>query len=318
MMTAQLNEVDRVTITTLEDNYIDLLTMDHNEVVARAMPLKGTEFSNSIIAEHGFSSVVTTFKDGEQKSVLFDFGLSEDVAARNVEAVNCDLSHVQIAALSHGHMDHFGGMKALAEKLGKKGLDLVLHPQAFQKCRFVEPIPGVKITLPVLTREYVEDAGFSINETAEPTLLLDGDVLFLGQIPRNTDFEKGAPMFCEKDGEDVLDPLEDDTSLVVNVKGRGLVVLSGCAHSGIVNTVQHAVSTTGVKDIHAVMGGFHLSGPAGEPLIEPTVNAIKDMAPDYVIPTHCTGRTASMAFERAMPKAFILNMAGTTLTFNGA
>ncbi len=317
-MAAQLNEVDRVVITTLEDNYIDLLSMDNNEVVTRAMPLKGTEFSNSIIAEHGFSAVVTTFKDGEQKSVLFDFGLSEDVAARNVEATNCDLSNVRVAALSHGHMDHFGGMKAMAEKLGKKDMDLVLHPQAFQTCRFVEPIPGVKITLPVLTRELVEDAGFTIKETVEPMPLVDGDVLFLGQIPRNTDFEKGSPMFHEIDGQDALDPLEDDTCLVVNLKGRGLVVLSGCAHSGIVNTVQHAIDTTGVKDVHVVMGGFHLSGPAGAPLIEPTVNAIQDMGPDYVVPTHCTGRNAAQAFEQEMPEAFILNMAGTTLTFNGA
>lgn len=316
-MAAILNEVDRVVITTLEDNYIDLLSTDNNEVIARAMPLKGTEFSNSVLAEHGFSALASTFNSGVQKSVVFDFGLSEDVAARNADAVNADFSKVQATALSHGHMDHFGGIKAISEKIGQKGLDLVLHPEAFQECRFVEPFPGVKITLPVLTRELVEDAGFNLVETVDPKPLLDGDVLFLGQVPRTTDFEKGSPMFCVKDGKDVHDILEDDTALVFNVKGKGLVVLSGCAHSGIVNTVRYAQKATGVEKVHAVMGGFHLSGPAGEPLIEPTVKAIKEIAPEYVIPTHCTGRAAAMAFEKAMPQAFILNMAGTTLTFNG-
>lgn len=314
-MTVQLNEVDKVIITTLEDNYIDLLSMDNNEVITRAMPLKGTEFSNSILAEHGFSALVTTISNNTPRSVLFDFGLSEDVAARNVDAINCDLVNVEVVALSHGHMDHFGGMKAMAEKIGKKDLEIVLHPEAFQKSRYVMPFPELKITLPVLTREYVKDAGFTIVETKEPMPLLSGDVLFLGQIPRNTDFEKGSPMYYEKNGEELLDPIEDDTALVMNLKGKGLVILTGCAHSGIVNTVEHAIRTTGVSKVHVVMGGFHLSGPVFAPIVKPTVEAINSFAPDYVVPTHCTGAIASKAFEQKMPEAFIMNMAGTTLTF---
>ncbi len=315
-MAVQLNEVEKVTITTLEDNFVDLLSMDNSEVVNRAMPLKGTEISNSILAEHGFSAVVSTFTGDEKSTALFDFGFSEDVAARNAQAINCDLSEVQVAALSHGHMDHFGGMKAMAKLIGKDGMDLVLHPEAFQTCRFVMPIPDMKITLPVLTKDYVKDAGFNVVETTEPMLLLSGDVLFLSQIPRVTEFEQGSPMYHEKDGEDLLDPLEDDTALVMNLKGKGLVILSGCAHSGVVNTVKHAMDVTGVTDVHCVMGGFHLSGPAGAPLIDPTVQAMKEINPDYVVPTHCTGRDACMAFEKEMPQAFILNMAGTTLTFS--
>ncbi|MBI9076097.1 MAG: MBL fold metallo-hydrolase [Desulfatibacillum sp.] len=314
-MAVQLNEVDKVTITTLEDNYVDLLSMDNSEVVRRAMPLKGTVFSNSVLAEHGFASVVSTFRGEEKSTVLFDFGLSEDVAARNAEAVNCDLSEVQVAALSHGHMDHFGGMKAMAKLIGGQGVDLVLHPEAFQTSRFVMPIPDFKVTLPVLTRDYVRDAGFNVVETTGPMPLVSGDVLFLGQVPRVTDFEKGSPMYYEKNGESLLDPLEDDTALVMNLKGKGLVILTGCAHSGVVNTVKHAVDVTGVSKVHCVMGGFHLSGPAGAPLIDPTVAAIKAFGPDYVVPTHCTGRNASMAFEKEMPQAYITNMAGTILTF---
>ncbi len=101
----------------------------------------------------------------------------------------------------------------------------------------------------------------------------------------------------------------------MNLRGKGLVVLSGCAHSGIINTVRHAMAVTGVGKVHAVMGGFHLSGPAFEAAIGPTAEELRKIGPDFVIPCHCTGRKAIMQVEQAMPGQFILNMSGTTLTF---
>jgi len=101
----------------------------------------------------------------------------------------------------------------------------------------------------------------------------------------------------------------------MHLKDKGLVILSGCAHAGIVNTVQYAVKTTGIDRIHAVMGGFHLSGPFFEPLIDRTTLELQKMNPAYIIPTHCTGRKAIMEMEKQMPQQFILNMAGTKLTF---
>jgi 7,8-dihydropterin-6-yl-methyl-4-(beta-D-ribofuranosyl)aminobenzene 5'-phosphate synthase len=101
----------------------------------------------------------------------------------------------------------------------------------------------------------------------------------------------------------------------MNLGSKGLVVLTGCAHSGIVNTVEYAREITGVNKVHAVMGGFHLTGPAFEPIIDDTVKSIKQIGPDYVIPTHCTGRKAILAFEKAMPRQSLVNMSGTKLTF---
>ncbi len=89
----------------------------------------------------------------------------------------------------------------------------------------------------------------------------------MGEIPHSTDFEKGCPLpHCQKDGKEVWDAIEDDTSIVMNLKDKGLVILSGCAHAGIVNTVRYAMKVTGIDKIHAVMGGFHLSGPFFEPI----------------------------------------------------
>jgi 7,8-dihydropterin-6-yl-methyl-4-(beta-D-ribofuranosyl)aminobenzene 5'-phosphate synthase len=154
-------------------------------------------------------------------------------------------------------------------------------------------------------------------ETREPYPLLDGSLLFLGEIPRKTAFEKGMPRaHYEEDGQEKWDPIEEDTAVVANVNGKGLVVLSGCAHSGIINTVRYARELTGVDRVLAVMGGFHLTGPDFSDIIEPTTEALKDIGPDYVVPTHCTGRNAVMHIEKEMPDRFLLNMAGTRLTFS--
>lgn len=314
-MTA-LKPVEKVEIITLADNYVDLVSMDNNEHVTRAMPLKGLEFSNSILAEHGFSAMVRVTADGATHSIMMDFGLSPDASARNAAAMNLDLTQAESAVLSHGHLDHFGGIKAVGEAVGKK-LDLYVHPAAFKKARFIEPFPGLKVSMPVISRELIESAGFAIKATDKPAALADGQILFLGEIERLTEFEKGMPnaFYTTDDDEYLWDPITDDTAIAVNVAGKGLVVLSGCAHSGIVNTVKHAVKLTGVNKVHAVIGGFHLSGPAFAGTIDPTVAALGELDPDFVVPTHCTGRKAGLAFEKKFGEKFIVNMSGTTLTF---
>ena len=312
----ELNELDKLEIWTLEDNYVDLVSGDNSAIVTRAMPVKDMQVTNSILAEHGFSAIVTATTKEKSRTMLFDFGFSDDVVARNAAALGADLTKVEVAALSHGHMDHFGGLVQVAARIGKKGLGLVLHPAAFRRDRYLEPIEGIKIGLPALEKEKVEASGFKITQAKEPLLLLDGDVLFLGEIPRMTSFEKGLPYaFYEEKGQKVWDPTEDDTALVMNLGGKGLVVLSGCAHSGIINTVEYAREITGIDRLHVIMGGFHLTGPAFEPIIDDTVRALKQMGPEYVIPTHSTGRKAILAIEKAMPGQFLVNMSGTKLTF---
>ena len=131
-MTINLNAVDRLEILTLQDNYIDVAAMDSTEMVHRAMPLKDGQIKNSILAEHGFSALVSVSAGNVSRSVLFDFGFSEHGAAINADALNVDLSQVEALVLSHGHMDHFGGLLSLFEKVGNKKLDLFLHPTVFQ------------------------------------------------------------------------------------------------------------------------------------------------------------------------------------------
>ncbi len=311
----ELKEVDQVEILSLSDNYNDLVSMDSNEIVTRAVPVKDMEVKGSILAEHGFSAVIKTASGEETHELFFDFGLSDVAVPYNVNSLGVDISGVEAAVLSHGHMDHFGALVPIVEAIPTKPLPFYVHPSAFKENRFLK-IGDIRIKFPPADRAAWEKAGAEIIESRGPTLLADGTVLFLGEVERLTDFEKGMPTaYFEKDGEEHWDPIEEDSGIVVNVRGKGLVVLSGCSHSGIVNTVAYARKVTGVDRVHVIMGGFHLTGPAFEPIIGKTIEGLQAFDPDFVVPTHCTGRKATMAFEGAMPEEFILNMAGTRLTF---
>jgi 7,8-dihydropterin-6-yl-methyl-4-(beta-D-ribofuranosyl)aminobenzene 5'-phosphate synthase len=316
MSQTKLIAVNKVEILTLQDNYIDITTMDSNAMITRASPLKNGEISASILAEHGFSALVKTTTAGEEHTLLFDFGFSENGAAQNAATLGVGMTDVEAVALSHGHSDHTGGMEKLIAMIGKRDIPFVVHPSVFKSPRYLKYGEELKINFPKLTREMVKNAGLSVVEAEKPYTLLNNTVLFLGEIPKKTDFEKGLPMaHYQKDGKEIWDAIEDDTSIVMNLKDKGLIILSGCAHAGIVNTVNYAIDITGIEKVHVIMGGFHLGGPLFEPIISRTTEEIMKFHPAYVVPVHCTGRKAIMAMEKAMPDQFILNMAGTKLTF---
>lgn len=316
-MTTALKTVDRVEILTLQDNYIEITAMDSNAVVTRANPLKDGEIRASVLAEHGFSALVQTTLAHKTHTLLFDFGFSENGAAQNAETLGVDMTQVEAAALSHGHSDHTGGIEKLTAMIGKNNIPFFVHPAAFKSPRYLKFGEEIKIYFPKFTRERIQQTGLCLVEAAKPCSLLDDTIFFLGEIPRTTDFETGWPLpHRQQDGKEEWDAIEDDTSVIMNLKDKGLIILSGCAHAGIINTVHHAVKVTGIDKIHAVMGGFHLSGPFFEPIIDRTTQEFKKINPAYIIPTHCTGRKAIMEIEKQMPDQFILNMAGTKLTFS--
>jgi 7,8-dihydropterin-6-yl-methyl-4-(beta-D-ribofuranosyl)aminobenzene 5'-phosphate synthase len=138
-------------------------------------------------------------------------------------------------------------------------------------------------------------------------------VLITGEVARTTGFETGMP-FHEADFGAGWEPdplILDDQALIVHLRGAGLVVLTGCGHAGIVNIVRYAQRLTGVDRLHAVLGGFHLNGPLFAPIVLPTVDALADLAPDVVVPAHCTGWDAAHAIAGRLPDAFLQNSVGT-------
>jgi 7,8-dihydropterin-6-yl-methyl-4-(beta-D-ribofuranosyl)aminobenzene 5'-phosphate synthase len=313
----EINELDKVEILTLQDNFIDMTARDDSAVIHRGGLWEKGKDRKSLLAEHGFSALIRTTRGERTRTLLFDLGFSEIGAAYNARTLEIPMGEVEVVALSHGHGDHQGGLAKLLELIGRPGIELVVHPAAFKERRYTK-MRGAdfKAWHPLFTRQMVAQAGATVVEAKEPLPLLGGDVLFLGEIPRRTDFETGvAPAFYEVDGVEKRDAIEDDSSIVMHLRGKGLVVLSGCAHAGIVNTVLRAREATGIDKVHVIMGGFHLNGPAAEPIVGRTIEAFKAFDPAYIVPTHCTGRTPIQRMEAALPDRFVLNMAGTRLTF---
>jgi 7,8-dihydropterin-6-yl-methyl-4-(beta-D-ribofuranosyl)aminobenzene 5'-phosphate synthase len=210
-------------------------------------------------------------------------------------------------------------MHGVAHALGTAHLPLVIHPEGWTRRRL--SIPGREpLEIPTPSRQALEGAGFDIVEDREPSLLLDGALLMTGEVERTTEFERGFPGHeaC-RNGRWEPDPLvRDDQALVARIRGKGLVILTGCGHSGIVNVVRHVRRVAAGEPIHAIVGGFHLTGPAFEPIIEPTVDALAELGADYLVPTHCTGFRAVHALADRFGDAFVLNSVGTRLEFAAA
>ena len=309
-MASALREVDRVEITVLVDNYTDLLLLQSTDVVKRpALPQP-----NAFLAEHGFSCLIKTYVGREEHTFLMDAGISGTCLLHNADLLKVDLGQVEAIILSHGHSDHFWGLKKILPRV-KKGIPLYLHPEAFLKRRLNIPALGTK-SLPQLDEQELRQAGADPQKKGEDFLLEAGSLLALGKVERSTDFEKGFPLAeAEINGQWIKDPFPDDRGVAVQVKGKGLVVIGGCSHAGIVNTVKHALKAAQIGKLHAVLGGFHLTGPVFEPIIGPTILEIRKLKPDFVVPMHCTGWNAINRFAQEMPDQFVLNSVGTTYVF---
>jgi 7,8-dihydropterin-6-yl-methyl-4-(beta-D-ribofuranosyl)aminobenzene 5'-phosphate synthase len=257
---------------------------------------------------------------------MFDYGVEGEGVVKNMKLLEIDLGRLEAFALSHGHYDHWGSLLFILKghkARVKKGTRLYVGEEAFAR-RFVKP--AVRADRPGEAQEEAEDLGqldkgeierlgvVEIVEITKPTEVVPGAFL-TGNIERTTTYEKGFPRLLVKKGE-ALEPdlFPGEQALVFNVKGKGLVVVSSCAHAGIINTTRHAQKITGIAHVHAVLGGFHLSG-AQSALIKQTVADMKRIAPDYIVPMHCTGFEAITAFAKEMPEQFILNTVGTKYVF---
>jgi 7,8-dihydropterin-6-yl-methyl-4-(beta-D-ribofuranosyl)aminobenzene 5'-phosphate synthase len=327
-----LAPVDAVTLTTLVDNSTDLLLPDQGPVrrqgllAAAAAPRLATnvldtgETYDIPLAEHGFSMLVTVTRAGHDHHLLFDAGMTPDGLIDNMRRLGSSPFDIEIVVLSHGHSDHVTGLDGFIRSVGPSNLPLVVHPGAFTKRRIA--IPGLfELELPSPSRSALQEAGLELIERRQPSLLFDNSVLITGEVDRTTDFEHGMPFHeALTDGTWGPDPLIlDDQALIVHVAGHGLVVLTGCGHAGIVNIVRYARRLTGIDTVAAVVGGFHLSGPAFEPIITPTVDALAEIGAEAIIPAHCTGWRAAHAFAQAMPDAYIPNSVGSRVELsNGA
>ena len=320
---ATLNAVDRVEILTVIDNVMDVLLRSTD--VAKRMEAGGRErlpfveapllesgrASDAPVAEHGLSFLISISQGDRRRTVLFDTGSTVNGLVHNLRVLDVDPAEIETIVLSHGHFDHTTGLNGLAQRLQPLP-PLVVHPDFWLKRRVALP-RREPYELPTTSEEKVRAAVFPVIESREPSSLLDDSLLVTGEIERTTEFEQGLAVHqAFRDGEWQPDPLiYDDQALVANVRGKGLVVITGCGHAGVINTVRYARKLTGVDQVYAVLGGFHLAPPAFEPSIWPTVEALAEFGPQVVVPAHCTGWRATHALAAAFPDAFIQGSVGT-------
>jgi 7,8-dihydropterin-6-yl-methyl-4-(beta-D-ribofuranosyl)aminobenzene 5'-phosphate synthase len=312
-----LAPVDRVEVTVVIDNFLDLLMAGEEGVVRYQAPDFGA--AAQLVAEHGFSALVSVERDGDRRAVLYDAGLTPHALARNLDVLQVPVSELRAIVISHGHADHHGGLEGLVRRRGRSRLPLVIHPDAWRERRVVFPSGG-EVRLPPPNRQDLEAEGVEVVEERAHSLLLDGAVLVSGQVERVTPFETGFPIHEARDNGDWQpDPMIwDDQALVVNVRDRGLVIVSGCSHAGAINVLRHAQRLTGEARIAGLIGGLHLTGGLFEARIQPTVDALRAAGVGRVLPAHCSGWRAVHAIARAMPEAFVQSAAGTTVRFDAS
>lgn len=310
MSELNLRQADKLEVTVLVDNYTDALLLQGTDVVKRPL----IRPPNQPLAEHGLSCLLKVYAGSEEHEVLMDAGISANCLFHNLDLLKIDLSKVESVVLSHGHFDHFGGLVEFLDSV-RRSIPLVLHPDAFLERRI--NIPGVGTAgMPQLNEVALKKTGAVLHKIKEASTLASDLILVSGQVERVTDFEKGFPWAEAKINDNwVVDPFNDDQGVAVKVKGKGLVVIGGCSHAGIINTVKHIQKVARTSKVHAVLGGFHLTGPIFEPIIGPTIEEMKKIGPDFVVPMHCTGWKAINQFAEKMPDEFLLDTVGTTYVF---
>lgn len=322
----KFGETSDVRITVLVDNRADFMVKSTDTV---------KRFTKEpLLAEHGFAALVELGEAGV--CILWDAGVSTTALLENVRLMELDLVAVDVIALSHGHGDHYAAMTDVLRQIaprpesrewprdapmeemrewgtGRK-VPLIAHPAAFRE-RWGIAKDGRKYGPRIVPRDEWESAGAEIVPSEGPYRLGPG-CWTTGAVPRRS-YEKAGtpPSLAYREGDEfVRDYLDDDQSIVINVRDKGLVVLSGCAHAGIVNTVRYAREISGVDEVHAILGGFHL-GPAKDDEIERTIDEIIKLRPKMVVPSHCTGFKAIARFSSRMPDEFVLGVVGTKYLF---
>jgi 7,8-dihydropterin-6-yl-methyl-4-(beta-D-ribofuranosyl)aminobenzene 5'-phosphate synthase len=320
-------ETENVAVTVLVDNRADLIAKSTDTVIRYT--------KEPLLAEHGFAALVDLQDAGVR--ILWDAGITRITLLENIRRMKIAPTSIGKIAVSHGHGDHTAAITDILAAIGGRPeprkwdkeatveeiqkwiashrVPLVVHPAAFRERWFVRK-DGSKRgpTLPP-PRSAWEAAGAKVILSEGPYELGPG-CWTTGAVPRQSFEKAGTPLsFAYREGAAFMrDYVEDDQAVVVNIKDKGLVIVAGCAHAGIVNTVNYAQEISGVDQIWAILGGFHLA-PAKDAEIQRTIDAVKKLMPRMVVPSHCTGFKAINQFAAQMPDAFVAGAVGTKYLF---
>ncbi len=308
-----IGAVDRIRVTTVVDNYVDNLRQDsavarrYSAFVAGKMP--------DLRAEHGLAHFVETARGDERFTMALDFGRTAETPNHNFRELALDPASIDALALSHGHRDHWGGLTGFLHAWRRRlrreltfygGVD---HFRPRWQQRGERRVYSGR-----LSRDEIERYQIAVETVAKPRPIAEG-LWLSGEMHATEEWETiPSSLRVEEDGELIQDTFIGEQTLVANVRDRGLVVVTSCSHRGIVGICRNAVRITGVPRVHAVIGGFHLSG-LDEARISRVVDALAELGIEHVVPQHCTGIEAICAVARRLPGRFTASSVGTTFEF---
>lgn len=306
----QIPALQAVTVEILVDNFFDVFEPSRPGIVERVTPGR---LPKPLVAAHGLAYLITLNREGKLTRILMDAANDPLPLFNNLEALGHQPEEIDAVVVSHGHPDHYGGLLGfLAKRLGP--LPIYLHEDTYFPKLFMTP--KGRIGPWTLSAAQLTQAGGRLEENRGPRVVLD-QVLLTGSVERTTDYEKGLPVFKRQVNEqEEPDPFSDEQALVAHVEGRGLVVIGGCSHPGIVNMVKYAQKLTGVDQVALIMGGFHLTA-GGEGLIQSTIQGLKELKPELIIAGHCTGFRALTKLAAAFPDTFMVSCVGTKVLVVG-
>ncbi len=241
----------------------------------------------SIWSQHGLCLFVEMDVGSEKMRILIDTGPSPEVTVHNIDSLNLDCDDVDLIFLSHGHYDHTGGLMGILRRISRKVIVLA-HPDIFAPKLSARPF--LRFIGPPFSRAEAKDAGAIMLESMGPVRIAKS-VMTTGEVERSVPFEKVESFWTIKDNLYCPDAIPDDQALIANIEGKGLAVITGCAHAGVINTIRHAQRIMGVEKLYAVIGGFHLMD-ADDERITSTADALLELDPSIVRPGHCTGQKA--------------------------
>lgn len=241
--------------------------------------------------KHGLSVYLEIRVGSETITALVDTGPSSEVLLHNADAMDVDLEKVQVILLSHGHYDHTGGVIGALTRV-REPIPVLAHPKTFDP-KFAYR-PHIRHIGSPVSRSEIQDAGGIVLTATNPVNIGPG-VMSSGEIERSTAFEDIKGFWRVDEERFVRDLMSDDQALIINLGGQGLVIVAGCAHAGIINTIKHAQQVTGVSRVHAVLGGFHLRN-ASTGRVAATTQELLTIDPSIIGPCHCTGSKAIRRF----------------------
>ncbi len=265
---------------------------------------ENTAAASNLLAEWGLSILVET--DG--MNILLDTGQSIS-ASHNADILGVDLGKIDKIVLSHGHYDHTGGLRQVLRKMRKK-VEIIAHPDVWEIKYARRQGQGDRYIGVPFQRQELENLGARFNLTTQSVKITD-NIMTTGEVPMITGFEKiEASHYIKEATGEKPDEIMDDQAIIINTE-QGLVVVTGCAHRGVVNTIYHAQKITGVKTVHTVVGGSHLLD-SSEELVWQTIAALQDLGVQKLGLCHCTGSHEMALMAQEFGDRFFFNNTGTS------